>query len=90
MIKMSISGLGWAFRSAIRESFFLPRMATLHTADELMKVVNELTSEHGGNGSAIKYAKRAIELEPSHKRANEFMASFYLVSGNFSQAQMYT
>ena len=88
-IKMFWSGIGWAFRQAARESFCLPRPSSLHTADELMEVVADLTSDHGGLGTAFPYARRALELESDHLRANEFMASYYLTGRKYSEALPY-
>ena len=88
-IKLFLSGLIWAFRKAFRESFLLPRPSALRTADECMKIVHELTCEHGGSGTAFPYAKRALELDPRHSGANGFMAYYYVSSGKFSQALPY-
>ena len=85
-IKLTCSGIGWAFREVFRESYLLPRPASLHSADELMAVVADLTSEHGGSGAAFWYAQRALKLSPDHLGANRFMAYYYLSLGRYAQA----
>jgi predicted Zn-dependent protease len=88
-IRMFWSGMGWVFRKVFRERFLIPRPRSLQTAAELMEVVAELNSEHGGMGSSFKYVQRALELEPNHLQANEFMANYYLTIREYSEAMPY-
>jgi predicted Zn-dependent protease len=84
--KMVFSGIGWALRKAFRETYLIPRPSSLHSADELMEIVADLTSEHGGTGAAFKYAHRALKLSPDHLAANRFMAGYYMSSGKYAEA----
>jgi len=79
------SAFVWAFRQTAWHRSF-PRPHKLHAASEAMKVVAELTSDHGGSGAAFPYAQRALELEPQNIRAAKFMADYYTQSGQFSEA----
>lgn len=77
-----------AVRDTTRERSY-PRPQKLHTAQAAMEVVAELTSEHGGQGAALPYAQRALELDPKHVSANRFMAYFYFSDGKFLEALPY-
>lgn len=84
--KMVCSGIGWVFRKTFRERFLIPRPSSLHSVDELMAIVGDLTSDHGGTGAAFKYAHRALELRPDHLGANRFMAYYYMEMGKYEEA----
>ena len=54
-----------------------------------MKIVLDLTSEHGGTGAAFPYAQRALELGPQNVEANDFMAYYYMIGNNYLEALPY-
>lgn len=82
------SAFVWALRETVRQEF-LPRPRNLHTAQEAMKIADELASERGGSSAAFAYVQRALELEPQNIKAAKFMAGYYTRSGKFSEALPY-